>query len=154
MDPFLASLARSAPGGSNERLDRYPLSQPGSLPGRGDRECRCARDLVSEIVVIDDGSTDETPAAATRNGSVRYLRQERRGLSEARRVADELARAGWRLEAVITDNGSEFRARRFLDRPHPHRPPDQGTGPSRDRLRCAQSEAEMSEWLRLGVRAG
>jgi hypothetical protein len=55
---------------------------------------------------------------------------------------------------VITDNGSEFRARRFLDRPHPHRRPDQGTGPSRDRLRCAQSEAEMSEWLRLGVRAG
>lgn len=29
------------------------------------------------------------------------------------RVASELARAGWRLEAVITDNGSEFRARHF-----------------------------------------
>jgi transposase InsO family protein len=27
-----------------------------------------------------------------------------------RRVAAELAQAGWRLEAVITDNGSEFRA--------------------------------------------
>jgi transposase InsO family protein len=29
------------------------------------------------------------------------------------RVASELARAGWRLEAVITDNGSEFRSRHF-----------------------------------------
>jgi transposase InsO family protein len=29
------------------------------------------------------------------------------------RVAAELARAGWRLEAVITDNGSEFRAGDF-----------------------------------------
>ncbi len=30
-----------------------------------------------------------------------------------RRVAGELARAGWRLEAVVTDNGSEFRAGSF-----------------------------------------
>jgi transposase InsO family protein len=29
------------------------------------------------------------------------------------RVASELAQAGWRLEAVITDNGSEFRSREF-----------------------------------------
>jgi transposase len=32
-----------------------------------------------------------------------------------RRVAAELAQAGWRLQAVITDNGSEFRARTFTD---------------------------------------
>jgi transposase InsO family protein len=32
------------------------------------------------------------------------------------RVARELAAAGWRLEAVITDNGSEFRAHTFTDR--------------------------------------
>jgi transposase InsO family protein len=31
----------------------------------------------------------------------------------AERVAGELARAGWRLEAVITDNGSEFRSGAF-----------------------------------------
>jgi transposase InsO family protein len=31
------------------------------------------------------------------------------------RVAGELARAGWRLEAAITDNGSEFRAGEFGD---------------------------------------
>jgi transposase InsO family protein len=30
-----------------------------------------------------------------------------------RRVASELAQAGWRLESVITDNGSEFRAGEF-----------------------------------------
>jgi transposase InsO family protein len=29
------------------------------------------------------------------------------------RVAGELAKAGWQLEAVITDNGSEFRSRAF-----------------------------------------
>jgi transposase InsO family protein len=32
-----------------------------------------------------------------------------------RRVASELAAAGWQLEAVITDNGSEFRAGSFID---------------------------------------
>ena len=31
------------------------------------------------------------------------------------RVGSELAKAGWRLQAVITDNGSEFRSRGFTD---------------------------------------
>jgi len=31
------------------------------------------------------------------------------------RVASELAKAGWRLEAVITDNGSEFRSHEFTE---------------------------------------
>ena len=30
-----------------------------------------------------------------------------------RRVADDLARAGWKLEAISTDNGSEFRSGEF-----------------------------------------
>ncbi len=47
---------------------------------------------MSEIVVVDDGSTDETPAVATRDGSVTYIRQERRGLSEARN-------SGWRASS-------------------------------------------------------
>jgi transposase InsO family protein len=33
----------------------------------------------------------------------------------ARRVAAELATAGWRLERVLSDNGGEFRARDFRD---------------------------------------
>ena len=54
----------------------------------------------------------------------------------ARRVASELARAGWKLKALITDNGSEYRAHAFTDTlaalgraaAHPRRPaPDQRT---------------------------
>jgi transposase InsO family protein len=33
----------------------------------------------------------------------------------AQRVARELKQAGWRLERVLTDNGNEFRSRRFTD---------------------------------------
>jgi glycosyltransferase involved in cell wall biosynthesis len=50
------------------------------------------REVVPEIVVVDDGSTDETHAVATQHGTVRYLRQERRGLSEARN-------SGWRASS-------------------------------------------------------
>ena len=49
-------------------------------------------ELVQEIVVVDDGSTDETHAVATQVGTVRYLRQERSGLSEARN-------SGWRASS-------------------------------------------------------
>ena len=49
-------------------------------------------ELVSEIVVVDDGSTDETPAVATRDGSVTYIHQERQGLSGARN-------SGWRASS-------------------------------------------------------
>ena len=50
------------------------------------------RGLVPEIVVVDDGSIDETHAVATQEGIVRYLRQDRRGLSEARN-------SGWRASS-------------------------------------------------------
>lgn len=33
-----------------------------------------------------------------------------------KRVASELAAAGWKLESVISDNGSEFRAHELADR--------------------------------------
>jgi glycosyltransferase involved in cell wall biosynthesis len=82
------------------RSTRVPLSVSVVIPcynqGRFLREAIASaavqRGLVSEIVVVDDGSRDETPAVATRDGSVMYLRQERRGLSEARN-------SGWRASS-------------------------------------------------------
>jgi glycosyltransferase involved in cell wall biosynthesis len=37
-----------------------------------------------EVIVVDDGSTDDTPAAAARHEGVRYVRQDNRGLAAAR----------------------------------------------------------------------
>jgi glycosyltransferase involved in cell wall biosynthesis len=49
------------------------------------------RDL--DVLVVDDGSTDETPEVAGRYGDrIRYLRQENRGRSAARNAAVEAAR--------------------------------------------------------------
>jgi glycosyltransferase involved in cell wall biosynthesis len=40
---------------------------------------------ISEIVIVDDGSTDETPEVAQQYGnSIRYIRQENQGLAAAR----------------------------------------------------------------------
>jgi transposase InsO family protein len=47
-----------------------------------------------------------TPRRATRGQST--------ARPSVRRVASELAAAGWQLEAVLTDNGSEFRAGSFV----------------------------------------
>ena len=69
-----------------------PCYNQGRFLGEAIASAAAQRGLVSEIVVVDDGSTDETPAVATRDGSVTYLRQERRGLSEARN-------SGWRASS-------------------------------------------------------
>jgi len=42
-----------------------------------------AQACLGEVIVVDDGSTDSTPAIASRPG-VRYLRQDNQGLAEAR----------------------------------------------------------------------
>jgi glycosyltransferase involved in cell wall biosynthesis len=69
-----------------------PCHNQGRFLGEAIASAAAQENLVSEIVVVDDGSTDETPAVATSVGSVRYLRQERRRLSEARN-------SGWRASS-------------------------------------------------------
>jgi glycosyltransferase involved in cell wall biosynthesis len=69
-----------------------PCYNQGRFLGQAIASAAAQHGLVSEIVVVDDGSTDDTPAVATRDGSVRYLRQERKGLSEARN-------SGWRASS-------------------------------------------------------
>ncbi|MBU6303524.1 MAG: glycosyltransferase family 2 protein [Verrucomicrobia bacterium] len=58
---------------------RYLHEAIGSALGQGSPDCPV------EIVVLDDGSTDDTPAVAAAFGSaIRYQRQENAGLSAAR----------------------------------------------------------------------
>jgi glycosyltransferase involved in cell wall biosynthesis len=66
-----------------------PCYNQGHFLGEAIASAGAQENFVSEIVVVDDGSTDETPAVAARGGLVTYIRQERRGLSEARN-------SGWR----------------------------------------------------------
>jgi glycosyltransferase involved in cell wall biosynthesis len=69
-----------------------PCYNQGRFLGEAIASAGAQGNLVSEIVVVDDGSTDETSAVVTRDRSVTYLRQERRGLSEARN-------SGWRASS-------------------------------------------------------
>jgi transposase InsO family protein len=107
--------------GYQARYERSPLpaqprhveaSRPGELVGldcfyvgrlsgtKGAVWQYTAIDVASSFGWAELHATPKNPAA-----------QHCRSLVE--RVADQLARAGWRLEAVITDNGSEFRAGHF-----------------------------------------
>jgi transposase InsO family protein len=107
--------------GYRARYERSPLpaqprhveaSRPGELVGldcfyvgrlsatKGAVWQYTAIDVASSFAWAELHATPKHPAA-----------QHCRSLVE--RVADQLAGAGWRLEAVITDNGSEFRAGHF-----------------------------------------
>ena len=88
----MSRIACSLPGVRLSVSVIIPCYNQGRFLGEAIASAAAQRALVSEIVVVDDGSTDETPAVATRDGSVRYLRQERMGLSEARN-------SGWRASS-------------------------------------------------------
>lgn len=48
-----------------------------------------------EILVVDDGSTDDTPGVVSRYGGVRYFRQPNKGPAAARNLAIQNARGQW-----------------------------------------------------------
>ncbi len=66
-----------------------------------------------EIIVVDDGSTDDTPCIAQQFGNaIRYIRQPNRGLSAARNTAIKNARA----EVIALLDSDDLWEPQFLER--------------------------------------
>lgn len=59
-----------------------------------------------EVIVVDDGSTDDTPAVAARHAGVRYLRQANAGPSSARNAGIAVARGAY---VTFCDADDRFR---------------------------------------------
>lgn len=80
------------------------------------------RGVALDVVVVDDGSGDESAAVAARSAGVRLVRQENRGLSAARNRGVALARGHFLtfLDAddVLTADSLPCRLERFRAAPH------------------------------------
>ncbi len=64
----------------------------------------------SEIIVIDDGSTDATPALMGHFPEVRYIRQENKGVSQARNHGIRVAKHEW---IAFLDSDDEWLPRKL-----------------------------------------
>jgi transposase InsO family protein len=83
-------------------LVQFDCFHIGRLTGTKGRVWQYTAIDVASSYVWAEVHRDDSP-----NPSVRFTG------AVARRVADELAAAGWKLKAVLTDNGSEFRSQQF-----------------------------------------
>jgi transposase InsO family protein len=83
-------------------LVQFDCFHIGRLTGTKGRVWQYTAIDVASSFVWAEVHRDDSP-----NPSVRFTS------ALARRVADELAAAGWKLKAVLTDNGQEFRSAKF-----------------------------------------
>ncbi|HRW06591.1 MAG TPA: glycosyltransferase [Caldilineaceae bacterium] len=90
-----------------------------------------------EIIVVDDGSTDNTPAVMTRYGNrVRYIRQENRGLSGARNTGIQASQG----EYIALLDADDFWENNYLREVHAALVADSGLGAVHTGMRFVDAE--------------